>query len=67
MKFLASYTVITGRSLKGETKVRRIEVATGSVVPLDEEARALSPERRTEAVRAILLGQITGEVQQILN
>jgi hypothetical protein len=67
MKFLASYTVIKGRGPKGETKVRRIDVATGSVVPLDEEARALSPERRFEAVRAILLGQLTGEVQRMVN
>jgi hypothetical protein len=37
------------------------------VVPLDEEARALPPKRRMHAVRAILLGQLTGEVQRTVN
>jgi hypothetical protein len=67
MKFLASYTVIGERSPDGSSKPRYIEVKAGSVVPLDEEARALPPKRRMHAVRAILLGQITGEVQRTVN
>jgi hypothetical protein len=67
MKFLASYLVVAARNQDDQRTPRRVEVTAGSVVPLDDEARAVPPNRRTDTVRAILLGQRTGEVQRSMN
>lgn len=62
MKFLASYTFVGNRN--GKTRPRRVNVAAASIVPLDAEAEALPLARRLNAVRAIVLGEIAGEVRR---
>jgi hypothetical protein len=67
MKFMISYTVVDQPGGAPQSTPRTVRVTNSNVVPLDDEARALPPTRRTHAVRAILLGEIVGEIQWAVN
>ena len=67
MKFMISYTVVDQPSGNSGPAPRTVRVTNSNVVPLDDEARALPLTRRTNAVRAILLGEIVGEIQWAQN
>jgi hypothetical protein len=63
MRFLVSQPVSGTPIPDDEEESRRARLTDKSVVPLDDEARALPATLRAHAVRAILLGQIMGEIQ----
>jgi hypothetical protein len=67
MKFMISYTVVEPEGGERRPAPRTVRVTNSNVIPLDDEARALPLTRRTHAVRAILLGEIVGEIQWAVN
>jgi hypothetical protein len=65
MRFRAAYVLTQGpEAARG--RPRRIHVQPESVVPLDAEAEEVPSEVRVDMVRAILLREIRGEVQQAI-